>query len=135
MNKTFKLLSTAAIAILAFFIILFTGMGIFETIDALRYYTIREDSMIYALEDNRYGDLVSQYHQNMALDVKSSETMKECYAIARYYEAALDYKLALLQNDPALAQKAEQRMETAANDMGALSYAEADINSLLEITP
>ena len=131
MSKTFQTVTTIIIVILAFFTILFTGMGIFEMADGIRLYTVSEDSFIYALEDGRYGDLVQSYHRNLVSDVKSTDTMKECYAIARYYEAAIDYKLAVQEKDVELQQTLKEKMETAANEMGALSYAKKEINELL----
>ena len=131
MSKTFRLVTTIISVILAFFTVLFTGMGLVEMIDGMRSYTVSEDSMIYALQDGRYGDLVSDYHRNMAAEAKSTETMEECYAIARYYEAAIDYKLAVQEKDTELQQTLKEKMETAANEMGALSYAKKEINELL----
>lgn len=131
MSKTFQFVTNIIIALLAFLIILFTGMGIFEMIDGMRIYTVSEDSFIYALEDGRYGDLVADYHRNMVSDVKTTETMEECYAIARYYEAAIDYKLAVQENDQKLQHSLKEKMETAAKEMGALSYAKSEINELL----
>ena len=131
MSKTFRLITTIIIVILAFFTILFTGMGITEMIDGMRSYTVSEDSMIYALQDGRYGDLVSDYHRNMAANAKSTETMEECYAIARYYEAAIDYQLAVQENDSELLENSEKIMKESAAQMGALSYAEKEINNLL----
>lgn len=131
MSKTFQFVTNIIIALLAFLIIPFTGMGIFEMIDGMRIYTISEDSFIYSLEDGRYGDLVADYHRNMVSDVKATETMEECYAIARYYEAAIDYKLAVQENDQELQHILKEKMETAAKEMGALSYAKSEINELL----
>ena len=131
MSKTFRLVTTIIIVILAFFTILFTGMGIVEMIDGMRSYTVSEDSMIYALQDGRYGELVSDYHRNMAANAKSTETMEECYAIARYYEAAIDYKLAVQENDSKLLENSEKLMKESAAQMGALSYAEKEIKNLL----
>lgn len=133
MSKTFQAVTTIIIVILAFFIILFTGMGVFELADGMRVYTVSEDSFIYALEDGRYGDLVEYYHRNAVSDVKASETMEECYAIARYYEAAIDYKLAVLENDTEALEKAAAAKEMAASQMGELSYAKGEIDELLEI--
>ena len=133
MSKTFQIVTNLVIVVLAFLIILFTGMGIFEMADELRGYTVSEDSLIYTLQDGRYGDLVSDYHRNTAADAKSTETMEECYAIAKYYEAAIDYKLAVQENDSELQQTMREKMETAAKEMGALSYAKKEINELLEI--
>ena len=131
MSKTFRLVTTIIIVILAFFTVLFTGMGIVEMIDGMRSYTVSEDSMIYALQDGRYGDLVSDYHRNMAANAKSTETMKECYAIAKYYEAAIDYKLAVQENDLELLENSEKMMKESAAQMGSLSYAEKEIKNLL----
>ena len=131
MSKTFRLVTTIIIVILAFFTVLFTGMGLVEMIDGMRSYTVSEDSMIYALQDGRYGDLVSDYHRNMAAEAKSTETMEECYAIARYYEAAIDYQLAVQENDLELLENSEKIMKETAAQMGSLSYAEKEINDLL----
>ena len=133
MSKTFQIITTIIIALLAFFTILFTGMGIFELTDGMRIYTVSEDSFLYALEDGRYGDLVEDYHRNLVSDVKPSETMEECYAIAKYYEAAIDYKLAIQKNDSQLQQTAADKMKTAAAEMGALSYAKNEIDNILGI--
>lgn len=133
MSKTFKTVTNILIVVLAFFIILFTGMGIFEVIDGMRVYTVSEDSMLYALEDGRYGDLVADYHRNMVSDADATETMEECYAIARYYEAAIDYKLAVQENNSELLEKSASAMETSAKEMGELSYAKDEIDSLLGI--
>ena len=131
MSKTFRLVTTIIIVILAFFTVLFTGMGLVEMIDGMRSYIVSEDSMIYALQDGRYGDLVSDYHRNMAAEAKSTETMEECYAIARYYEAAIDHQLAVQENDLELLKYSEKIMKESAAQMGALSYAEKEINDLL----
>ena len=131
MSKTFRLVTTIIIVVLAFFTVLFTGTGLVEMIDGMRSYTVSEDSMIYALQDGRYGDLVSDYHRNMAAEAKSTETMEECYAIARYYEAAIDYQLAVQENDSELLENSEKIMKESAAQMGALSYAEKEINDLL----
>ena len=69
--------------------------------------------------------------KNLVSDVKATDTMKECYAIARYYEAAIDYKLAVQEKDVELQQTLKEKMETAAKEMGALSYAKKEINELL----
>lgn len=133
MSKTFQIITTIIIALLAFFTILFTGMGIFELTDGMRIYTVSEDSFLYALEDGRYGDLVEDYHRNLVSDVNPSETMEECYAIAKYYEAAIDYKLAIQENDSQLQQTATDKMKTAAAEMGELSYAKNEIDNILGI--
>lgn len=133
MSRTFKTVTNLIIIVLALLFILFTGMGVLELADGMRLYTSSEDSMLYALEDGRYGDLVEDYHRNLVSDVDATETMEECYAIARYYEAAIDYKLAIQENDAELKEKTEEIMNTAAGEMGELSYAKGEIDKLLGI--
>lgn len=133
MSKAFQIVTNFAMVVLAFFIVLFIGMGISEMIDGMKLYTYSEDSLLYALEDDRYGDLVSYHHKNMVSDAKSTETMKECYAIAAYYEAALDYQLAVGENNKVLQKELQSKMNEAANRMGELSYAKEEIDTLLGI--
>ena len=133
MSKAFQIITNFAMVVLAFLIVLFVGMGISEMIDGMKLYTYSEDSLLYALEDGRYGDLVSYHHKNMVSNAKSTETMKECYAIATYYEAALDYQLAVGENDKDLQMELQSKMKVAADHMGELSYAKEDIDTLLGI--
>lgn len=131
MSKLFGKITGIIIGILAFIFIAVTGMALFAISDNLRSYDISEDSMIYALKDNRYSDLVRYYHQNTALNTNSTEIMEECYAVARYYEAALDYQLAVQEGDTMLQKEAEEAMAEAADEMGDFSYAKNEIDTML----
>lgn len=133
MTKLFRVITTALICILAFLFIMFTGLGIGKIADGLSVYIRDEDSFLYALEDNRYSDLMEYYHENVALEAKTTKTMEECYAIARYYEAAIDYKIAVQENDIELLKKAQEVMSLAESQMGELTYAKDEIDDLLEI--
>ena len=133
MSKHFRAITSLMIGILVFLFIVVTGMSVFAICDNLKAYTLSEDSMIYALQDNRYSDLVRYYHRNQALGAHSTESMEECYAIARYYEAAIDYKLAIQENNPELQKKSEETMAMAVGEMGDFSYAKDEIDTLLDI--
>lgn len=133
MSKTFKTVTTILIAVLAFFIVIFTMAGIFELTDAMRTYTVSESSMGYALEDGRYGDLVEDYHRNAACGAKTTAAMENYYAVARYYEAALDYQLAVQNQDTAQAEEYKARMDAAAKEMGEFSDEKQKIDTLLGI--
>jgi len=130
-SKQFQVITNIVIGILAFIFIVVIGMTAFMVSDELKPYTASEDSMIYSLQDNRYSDLVRCYHKNMALDVKPTKTMEECYAVARYYEAAIDYQLAVQEKDSTLQKKAEELMAEAEKEMGDFSYAKGEIDELL----
>ncbi len=132
MSKQFRIITNVAIGILAYILIMVIGMTIFSVSDDFKPYTASEDSMIYSLQDNRYSDLVRYYHQNTALGVKPTKTMEECYAVARYYEAAIDYQLAVQEKDSTLKKKAAEIMAEAAKEMGDFSYAMGEIDELLD---
>ncbi len=132
MSKTFKLVTTFLIVVFAFFTVLFTVIGVGELLDGMDNYEVSEDSLLYTLQDGRYNDLIRNYHHNIAIGADTTETMEECYAIARYYEAAIDYKLAIQENDQELLETATERMKTAASEMGALSYAKEEIDEQLK---
>lgn len=133
MSKTFKFITNIAIGVLSFLFILFTGIGIFEMAQSAKEYTISEDTMLYALQDGRYSALIEYYHQNQAMDPKPTKTMEECYAIAQYYEASIDYKLAIQENDAELQEEAKEKRNLALKGMGELSYAGDEIDALLGI--
>ena len=59
--------------------------------------------------------------------------MEECCAIARYYEAAIDYKLAVQENDDMQKERCQILMRSAADEMGELSYAKGEIDELLDL--
>lgn len=132
MSKQFQIITNACIGFLAFLLIMITGVTMFTVSDDLKPYTASEDSMIYSLQDSRYSDLVRYYHQNTALEVKPTKTMEECYAVARYYEAAIDCKLAIQEKDSALQKKSEKIMTKAAEEMGDFSYAKGEIDELFD---
>lgn len=132
MSKQFRLITNIIIGIVAFLLVAILGLSVFSISENLRTYTADEDSMIYALKDGRYSDLLRYYHQNQALNTESTSGMEECYAVARYFEAALDYKLALQEKDSALEKDAKEVMDAEAKKMGDLSYAKGEIDMFLD---
>lgn len=46
-------------------------------------------SMTDDINSHRYGDLLAKVYQNELQDVETDEIARKCYAVARYYEAAL----------------------------------------------
>ena len=131
MSKRFQLISNIAIGILAFLLTLIILLTAFSVSDELKTYTADEDSLIFSLQYSQYDDLLRNYHRNEALNVKTTKTMEECYAIARYYEAALDYQLALRAENPAQQEEAKERMTQSAGEMGDFSYIKEEIDELL----
>ena len=104
-----------------------------EVVSYLDTYYPKEDSFLYSLQQQDYARMVDMMYQNQALDVKSSTIYEECYAVAKYYEAAGYYKAYMLSGNQDLAYKKKEIMEQQRSFMGDLFYAAEDIDSVLGI--
>lgn len=124
MSKTFEKITSALIILLALLLIILLFLTGREVSDALDTYTADEESLLYMLQDARYGDLVENTVQNRSLDVKATDTMLECYAVADYYQAAFNYKVAEAENKAEQKERWREKMEDAVGRMGSLSYAQ-----------
>lgn len=82
----------------------------------------------YITEGN-YDRLVEAYHTNVAQEVRESKAMKECYAVAKYYEAAFTYKAYLETGDEQRAQREKQKMNDAYEEMGNWNVVAEDIRA------
>lgn len=86
----------------------------------------------YITEGN-YDRLVEAYHTNVAQEVRENKAMKECYAVARYYEAAFTYKAYLETGDEQRAQREKQKMNDAYEEMGSWNIVAEDIRAELSL--
>lgn len=86
----------------------------------------------YITEGN-YDRLVEAYHTNVAQEVRESKAMKECYAVAKYYEAAFTYKAYLETGDEQRAQREKQKMNDAYEEMGNWNVVAEDIRAELSL--
>lgn len=86
----------------------------------------------YITEGN-YDRLVEAYHTNVAQEVRESKAMKECYAVAKYYEAAFTYKAYLETGDEQRAQREKQKMNDAYEEMGSWNIVAEDIRAELSL--
>lgn len=89
-------------------------------------------SLLSCVDRQDYAGLVQMMYSNEAYDVEPTETMKECYAVARYFELT-SYDVAGIRKGP-LENEAEYQaaLEELRAQMGALVYAADDIDALLE---
>lgn len=91
-----------------------------------------ENSFLWQLESGNYSAMLEMMYSNEAQGVKATETMKECYAVAEYFEAA-SYQLAYEKNDQE--DKAvfyKEKMEDCKARMGTLAFAAEDIDQILK---
>ena len=104
-----------------------------EVISYHTNYYPEEDSFLYSLQQQDYAYMVEMMYRNQAANVKTNTTYEECYAVAKYYEAATYYKAYELDGNRELAENKKEIMNEQLLRMGELSYAAEDINTILGI--
>ena len=119
------------IGILCFVFVILSFVILAEVIDYHRDYYPKEDSFLYAMEDGDYSRLVEMMHRNEAAGVKASEIYEECYAVARYYEAATYYKAYKNVSDTKRALEKKEIMEKQLPLMGDFAGYAEDIDKML----
>lgn len=80
-----------------FVILLLVTIGIMADVDYS--YTRDEDAFWYSIQSGMYGDLPEDYYHNLNENAKVTPEMEQVYAIARYFEAASLYKVAVHAQD------------------------------------
>jgi hypothetical protein len=120
------ILAALCLVMLLSLIALVTGLHSYNT----NYYP-RTESFLYNLQDGDYVHMVTMMHQSEAAGVKADADRQECYAVARYYEAATYYKAYLQAGDSEQAAQKRTIMEAQKSLMGELSYAAEEIDQVL----
>ena len=121
------------IGILCFVFVIVSFFTFAEAMDYYRDYHPKEDSFLYAIEDGDYSRLVEMMYRNEAAGVETSEIYEECYAVARYYEAATYYKAYKNAGDMPRAVEKKEIMEKQIPLMGELSGCAEDIDKMLKL--
>ena len=70
------------------------------------------------VQSENYAYLVVNYHEDMVYGGLLSGTKKECYGVARYFEAASMYKAFLQTGDTEHAAREKEKMDAAYEEMG-----------------
>lgn len=131
--KSRKIVLNVIIGFLCLVFVISLGAFVSQIADYNRSYHSDESSFLYAMQEQDYVRMVEMMYRNLAADVESNETFEECYAVARYYEAATYYKAYIEAGNRELAEEKEDIMEEQVLLMGDLSYAAKDIDEKLEI--
>lgn len=104
--------------------------------DFIRYmkgYAYDEEDFLSCIRIEDYSSMVEYLYKNEVNDVKTTAGMEECYAVARYYEAASMYKAYKAVGRNTEAEKKKQVMDEQITEMGELSYIAEDIVEYLEL--
>lgn len=110
------------IIIMAFIFLVILWLTAQEVFSSFSTYEYEEDSFIYAMESENYGRIVTMYNENCNNGYGDKRNLQECYGVAKYYEAAFDYKVCVNLGDTAGAEEQQNLMEEAEAQMGDFAF-------------
>lgn len=119
------------IAGLTVFLMFMVGFAVEEM--SYSYHTYDEDNFYWKLESEDYSGMVNMYYMNVAEGKGDAKELQEYYGVARYFEAAADYKMYVEAGETALAEHALSDMEEAYVQMGDFSMVKRKIDAKLGI--
>ena len=90
----------------------------------------KTSAFLRRIQDQEYQKCVEYYYENEANGVEPDEELKECYGVAKYYEAAWQRMRYLASGEQELAKEAEAGMEAAAEEMGELQPVREQIDEI-----
>lgn len=121
------------IVILCIVLVITTFVTMNDFINRMNVYYYDEKDFLYCIQREDYYEMVEYMYRNEANDERVTKGMEECYAVARYYEAASMYKAYKAVGKNAEAKEQEAIMEEQIAMMGELSYVAEDIEKQLGI--
>ena len=92
----------------------------------------KTSAFLRRIQDQEYQKCVEYYYENEANGVEPDDDLKECYGVAKYYEAAWQRMRYLTSGEQELAKEAETDMEAAAEEMGELQPVREQIDEILK---
>lgn len=92
----------------------------------------RTSAFLRRIQDQEYQKCVEYYYENEADGVKPDEDLKECYGVAKYYEAAWQRMRYLAAGEQDLAEAEAAKMTAAEEEMGELQPVHQRIDAMLE---
>ena len=97
------------------------------------YYERKASSFWWDYDNGRYVDSIQSRYENTYNGVKETDELKQCYAVAEYFEAASLYKASVHTGKEDKAMKHLETMAKAYSEMGDVSYLAEDIDAKLGI--
>ena len=83
------------------------------------------------ISSEKYAYLTANYHEDEMYGGLLSESKKECYGVAKYFEAASMYKAYLETGDAERAAREKEKMDAAYEEMGGWNIAADSIREQL----
>ena len=126
-------IANGALVVLSILLVISLGVLISEISLRSSTYTRKAYDFWSAIDYGNYAELPAMKWDNEVKGVHKTEELKQCYAVADYYEAATLYKAALeCENEEAMQENLE-KMEEAYKLFGDISYVAEEINEQLGI--
>ena len=117
------------IAGLTVFLMVMIGFAVEEA--TYSHYTYDENNFYWRLESEEYASMVNMYYLNVAEGKGDARELQEYYGVAKYFEAATDYKMYLEAGETERANEALADMEEAYVQMGDFSMVKEKIHAKL----
>ena len=117
------------IAGLTVFLMVMIGFAVEEA--TYSHYTYDENNFYWRLESEEYASMVNMYYLNVAEGKGDARELQEYYGVAKYFEAATDYKMYLEAGETERANEALADMEEAYVQMGDFSMVKGKIHAKL----
>ena len=92
----------------------------------------KTSAFLRRIQDQEYQKCVEYYYENEANGVEPDEELKECYGVAKYYEAAWQRMRYLAAGEQELAEAEAAKMTAAEEEMGELQPVHQRIDAMLE---
>lgn len=111
--------------------------SLFNVISEARYcqmeFTQEEDTFWYYIKEGDYPRIVLDMYHNNNVDFELTPGLEQCYAVARYFEAASLYKVAVQTKNQEDMEKYSAVMKENLTYMDDILYIAEDINKELGI--
>ena len=117
------------IGALTVFLMFMIGFAVEEA--SYSYGVYDEDSFYWRIESEDYTSMVNMYYSNVEEGKGDARELQEYYGVARYFEAAADYKMYIEAGEKELAEAAMADMEDAYEQMGDFSVVKGKIDAKL----
>ena len=124
------------LVIIALCLVLFWGtIHMFRQLNDAFSRPAKTNWMENKVQNENYAYLLVNYHEDMVYGGLLSGTKKECYGVAKYFEAASMYRAYLETGDTERAAGEKEKMDAAYEEMGDWNIAADSIREKLGVEP
>lgn len=126
-------IANAIIVLLSISFVFLILVAIAESADANAGWSMEEKDFWNYISDEYYADIVEQAYHNENKGVTLTPGLRECHAVAKYFEAASLYKVAVFAGDAEDIKKYSATMEECRKELKDVMYVVEDIDLKLGI--